>query len=45
MSDESDYSKECVVIKDDMVEVILIKNTNCSMREAINRAIEKLKEA
>ena len=45
MSDESNDSKECVVIKDDMIELILIKNTNCSMREAINRAVEKLLEA
>ena len=45
MSDESNESKECVVIRDDMIEVILIKNTNCSMRDAIIRAIEKLREA
>lgn len=45
MSDESNDSKECVVINDDMIELILIKNSNCSMREAITRAIEKLREA
>lgn len=45
MSDESNDTKEAVVIKDDMIELILIKNSNCSMREAIIRAIEKLREA
>lgn len=45
MSNESDDQKECVVIRDDMIELVLIKNSNCSMREAISRAIEKLREA
>ncbi len=45
MSDESNDTKECVVIKDDMIELILIKNDNCSMRDAVIRAIEKLREA
>ena len=45
MSDESNDTKECVVIKDDMIELILIKNDNCSMRDAVIRAIEKLMEA
>lgn len=43
--DESNDTKEAVVIKDDMIELVLIKNSNCSMREAISRAIEKLREA
>ncbi len=45
MSNESNDSKECIVIKDDMIELILIKNTNCSMRETLSRAVEKLLEA
>lgn len=44
MGEESGDIKECIVIKDDIVDIIIVKNTDCSMQEAINRAIEKLHE-
>ena len=36
--------KECIMISDEIFNLILIKNTNCSFQEAINKAIEKLRE-
>ncbi len=37
-------TKECIVVENDVVQVIVIKKTNCSMREAINRAVDRLLE-
>ena len=45
MSDESNDPKDAIVIKDEDIELILIKGPNISTREAISKAIEKLREA
>ncbi len=45
MADESNDQKECIVIKDDDIELVLIKNSSISMNDAIRLAIEKLREA
>lgn len=38
-------TKECMVLKGDTVDIILIKNTDCSMRDAMYIAIDKIREA
>lgn len=37
-----DEIKECLVIKDDIVDIIIIKNDDCSMRDAMHHAIYRL---
>lgn len=45
MSNESEDTKEAIVIRDEDIELVLVKNSSISTRDAINRAIEKLREA
>lgn len=47
MSGESNDSKDCIVARDDDVEVILIRHngSSLSMNEAIQRGIRLLREA
>lgn len=45
MSDESNDIKDSIVIKDEDIELVLVKNSSISMRDAISRAIERLREA
>lgn len=47
MSNESNDTKDCIVVKDDDVEVILIRNNDSelSMYEALQRGIRLLREA
>ncbi len=38
----SDDIKECFIVEDEHVQVIVIKKNNCSMRDAIHRSIYRL---
>ena len=35
--------RECIVLKDEMVEVIIINKGNCSFRDAMQMAIDKIR--
>ena len=38
----NDEIKECLVVDNDIVQVIVIKKTDCSMQDAVNSAIDQL---
>ena len=36
--------KECLVVENETVQVIVIKKTDCSMVDAVDRAIDRLRQ-